>query len=312
MHIPDGMLDTKTWVTCWAGAAGAIGYSSAWIRKHFDQSRIVLMAVLAALIFALQMLNFPVAGGTSGHFGGGVLAGIILGPWPAAMVMTAVLLIQAVFFGDGGITTLGASVLNMGVIAPFLGWWIYRMFTSASTSRMARTAGSFAAAWAGVVASSLAVGIQLWTSGNAEFFSVMGAMGFWHAIIGIGEGVITAGVVLYLYSVRPELVEGRHEEGTSPMSSVVVVLGILALAAAGLSFLASGSPDGLEFVYFDSGIGAAFEEVSLVKSPFSDYLVPGISNDSLAGIAAGVIGVAITGVLLWALAVSLKRRRSAK
>ncbi len=310
MHIPDGMLDTKTWVTCWAGAAGAVGYASSWVRKNLDQSRIVLMAVLAALIFALQMLNFPVAAGTSGHFGGGVLAGLVLGPWPGCLVMTAVLLIQAMFFGDGGITALGANILNMGVIAPFLGWGVYRLMTRLGSGRGILAVGAFAAAWAGVFASALVVGIELWVSGRADFFTVMGAMGFWHAIIGLGEGVITAGVLLYLASVRPTLLAEGAGGSSDPSRSVTVVLGVAALLAAGLSFLASKNPDGLEFVYFEQGVGSKFTEWASLSSPFHGYLIPGMASQTAGGIAAAVAGVVITGATLWALAVSLKRRSS--
>lgn len=304
------MLDTKTWVVCWAGAAGAVGYASSWVRKNLDQSRIVLMAVLAALIFALQMLNFPVAAGTSGHFGGGVLAGLVLGPWPGCLVMTAVLLIQAMFFGDGGITALGANILNMGVIAPFLGWGVYRLVTRLGSNRATLTAAAFAAGWTGVFASALAVGIELWVSGRADFFTVMGAMGFWHAIIGLGEGAITAGVLLYLASVRPELIAEGAGGSSDPSKSVTVVLGAAALLAAGLSFLASKHPDGLEFAYFEQGIGSKFTEWATISSPFHGYLVPGLGNQTAGSVAAAIVGVVITGVALWALGVSLKRRSS--
>lgn len=307
MHIPDGMLDTKTWVTCWAGGAGAVAYASTWVKHRFDDSKTVLMAVLAALIFALQMLNFPVAGGTSGHFGGGVLAALVLGPWPACLVMTAVLLIQAVLFGDGGVTALGASIINMAVIAPFVGWTIGRLGAKVTNSRLGRGAVAFVAAWAGVFLSALAVGIELWASGRAEFFSVIGAMGFWHALIGIGEGAITAGIVTYLAAVRPGLFE-RAEREQAPTRSVAVVLGVLAVAAAGLSFLASEHPDGLEFVYFEQGVGAAFPDRALIDGPFPDYVIVGIPDTTLAGVAAGIMGLVVTGLLVLALTRVLTRR----
>ncbi|MDR0888951.1 MAG: energy-coupling factor ABC transporter permease, partial [Coriobacteriales bacterium] len=186
MHIPDGMLDTKTWAVCWAGGAGVIGYASYWIRKRFDSAKIVLAAVLAALIFALQMLNFPVAAGTSGHFVGGAAAGILLGSWPATIVMSAVLVIQALVFGDGGITTLGANIINMGVISPFVGVAIYQLVQRISTSYGAKITGAAIGSFVAVVCSAAVCSIELWVSGNAQFFVTLSAMVFWHCLIGIG------------------------------------------------------------------------------------------------------------------------------
>jgi cobalt/nickel transport system permease protein len=324
VHIPDGMLQTQTWVPCLLGAGGVIGYASRWIKTHLDPAKIVVMATLAAMIFALQMLNFPVAGGTSGHFGGGVLAALILGPWPAAIVMTAVLIVQAFFFQDGGITVLGANILNMGVIAPFVGWMIYRALYHISASRSACMVWSGIAGWTGLFISACAVALELWSSNTANFFTALLAMGFWHALIGIGEGVITATVMGYLLFAKPELVyanqvpSSRAEAAGTLASStsiqgadsntprhstfgVALVLGLVALVAACLSFLASTAPDGLEYVFFDE-MGHAEDSVvgSYINAPFSDYLIPGINNDTLAGITAGVIGLILVGLLIYA------------
>ncbi|MCL1890742.1 MAG: PDGLE domain-containing protein [Coriobacteriia bacterium] len=310
MHIPDGMLDPKTFGTLWAGGAGSIGYASWWIRKNLDGSKIVLMAVLAALIFGLQMLNFPIAAGTSGHFAGGALAGILLGAWPACIVMSAVLLVQALFFGDGGITTLGANIVNLGIIAPFVGAFIYELFQRVRSGYASKIAGAFTGAFVAVVVSSAAVALELWASNNAQFFAALGAMTFWHTIIGVGEGIITAGLIAYVAKVRPQLLgdEGALHTKRS-LKSICVVLGALALIAAGLSFLASTSPDGLEFVYFDSGVGAEFEEgAHAAAAPMSDYLLPGVGSELLAGIGAGIVGVVLTGALILGLVVVLKRR----
>lgn len=309
MHIPDGMLDTKVWTTTWVGSAAAIGYAGSWARKHFDQSRIVLMATLAALTFALQMLNIPVAAGTSGHFGGGVLAGIVLGPWPAVLVMTAVLVIQAVFFGDGGITALGANILNLGVIAPFLGWWIYRLVTRGSMTRVARGIGAFAAAWAGAVVSAAFAALEIWASGNAALLPILGGMTLWHAIIGIIEGAITVGVITYLANVRPELLDEQAQGSTPPTRTVVSVLLIATLLIVGLSFLASSSPDGLEYVYFEEGIGRDVAMEHVIESPLPDYLVPSLGDGVFSGIAAGFLGIVITLGVVFAV-MSVLRRKS--
>lgn len=309
MHIPDGMLDAKTWTTTWVGGAAAVGYASTWARRNFDQSRIVLMASLAALTFALQMLNIPVAGGTSGHFGGGVLAALILGPWPAVLVMTAVLAIQAVLFGDGGITTLGANILALGVVAPFLGWWIHRLVTRASDSLVARGIGAFVGAWVGAVACAALVAVFVWASGNAALMPILGAMTFWHAIIGVIEGAITVGVVTYIAKVRPGLLERGSGREVS-LRSVTAVLLVVALIAVGLSFLASSHPDGLEFAYFETGIGRDVEMEHTIVSPLADYFVPALGETAISGVAAGFVGLVVTIAIVAAVMSVLRRRGS--
>jgi len=311
VHIPDGMLTTTTWVTAWAGSAAAVGLGVRRVRQTMSDSRLVLMAVLAALVFALQMLNFPVAGGTSGHFSGGAAAAIILGPWPAVLVMTAVLIVQALFFADGGVTALGANIITMGIIGPFTGWWLYTLVTRRVPSRSRKVAAAFIAAWAGCFAAALAAAVMLWLSGRVPLIPGLGAMGFWHALIGIGEGLITAGLVSYLLGVRPDLLAVERTRETADIRGVAVSLGVLALAAAGLSFLASSRPDGLESVYFDQGLGAPFAERVLAQSPMPDYLLPGIENEALAGILAGAVGLVLTGVLLYAGLRAIRNRSGA-
>ncbi len=309
MHIPDGMLDTKTYTTLLAGAAGTVSYAGYWIRKNFDSGKIVLMAVLAALIFGLQMLNFPIAGGTSGHFGGSSLAGLLLGSWPGVIVMTAVLLVQAVFFGDGGITVLGANIINMGVIGCFVAPLVYQIFQRVNTSYISKVVGAAVGSFFAVVLSSIAVAIELWTSGSAQFTAALSAMVFWHVLIGIGEGIITGGIVAYIAKVRPQILEQGEQSTHSSLKSVTLVLAVLAILAAGLSFLASSFPDGLEYVYFEMGIGSAPIPESTVASPMADYLVPGVENEAIGTIGAGIIGAITTGVLLWALSALLTRKR---
>ena len=122
VHIPDGMLSTPVALVADFGAAGLIAHATTWVKRHLSEQKIVLMAVLGALIFALQMLNFPVAGGTSGHFLGAALAAILVGFWPTVIIMAAVLGIQCLVFSDGGVLAYGANLLNMGIIAGLVGW----------------------------------------------------------------------------------------------------------------------------------------------------------------------------------------------
>jgi cobalt/nickel transport system permease protein len=306
VHIPDGMLDTKTVAATWVAAVPAIGWATRRVRVAMSDGRLVLMAVLSGLIFALQMLNFPVAGGTSGHFAGGALAAILLGPWAAILVMTSVLVVQALIFGDGGVTALGANIVNMAILAPLLGWWIYSLAVRVSDTRAGRTAGAFAAGWTSCVAAAAGAALMIWASGSAPLVPVLGAMTFWHVLIGIGEGLVTGGLVAYVFAVRPDLMKADAEVLRPRV--LATSLGLLALVAVGASWLASGSPDGLNRVASTLGFAASGRPV-LTVSPLAGYHVPGIANETLAGILAGVAGVLVTGVLVHAAARSLLRRR---
>ncbi len=308
MHIPDGMLDTQTLAGGWAAAAAALGWALRQVRIRMTDSRLVLMAVLTALVFALQMLNFPVAGGTSGHFAGGALVAILLGPWPAVVVVSAVLVVQAFMFADGGVTALGANIVNMGVIAPFAGWWVYSAGLRLSDSRAGRVVGAFVAGWTACVAAAIGAALMLWVSGAVPLAPVLGAMGFWHALIGIGEGLVTAGLVGYVHAVRPELMKADAE--VMRPRGLAISLGAFALLAAGLSFLASRFPDGLESV--GRGLGFLKPPASIWNAPMAGYAAPGISNEALAGVLAAIVGVIVAGVLAYVLLRSLRQRRGAE
>jgi cobalt/nickel transport system permease protein len=299
MHIPDGMLSTPVAVVSEVAGLGIIGYASWWVKKKLSDRKIVLMAVIGALIFALQMLNFPVSGGTSGHFGGGALAGIVLGFWPASLVLSAVLGLQALVFSDGGILAFGMNVLNMGIIAPAVALGIYRSFLRFSDTKTSRVAASFLGAFLAVVVSAAAVAVELWLSGRANFNTVFTAMVGWHALIGIGEGLITGALVSYLVAVRPDLLGDAHDEVRSSMKAVYIVLGIVAIIGAGISWLASGHPDGLEYVY-ETGVGA-LPELSFIGEGtiFAGYGVRGISHEALATVIAGVVGLVLVAAVLW-------------
>ena len=308
MHIPDGMLSNATVAATGVASVGFVGYAVHWVRTHFDQRKVVLMAVTAALIFALQMLNFPVAAGTSGHFVGGALAGILLGPFAGAIVMTTVLLIQAFVFADGGVLALAANVFNLAVVAPLVAYAVWRAFCRMGESLGLRVVGAFVAAWASLVAAALAVAVEIWVSGNAQLVVVLTAMGFWHAIIGVGEGLVTAGLVAYVWKVRPDLLSSAQKSGQVAVRSLAIGFAVIALVAVALSFLASANPDGLEYVYFEEGVGDTFEETALVDSPLPDYVVPGIGNETLAGVLAGAVGVIVVGGLLYVGATGIRRR----
>ncbi len=314
MHIPEGMLSLP--VTAVAGLVSftTIAYAVSWVRRHLDERRVVLMAVLGALIFALQMLNFPIQAGTSGHFAGGALAGILLGPWPAVLVMTTVLGVQAFLFADGGIIALGANILNLGILAPLVGYGVHRLAVTLAATRTGHLVGAFLGAWLSVLLAALAVAGELGLSGTAHLQLAALAMGGTHALIGIGEGLVTAALIGYLLAVRPDLVgETSPHIRRSSLRGVTLTLSTLALLATSLSFLASAAPDGLEWVYFEQGIGDAQAVAQAPQllgdgGPLADYRVAGLENEALGSALAGLMGLTIVGGLLTA--VAWRRRKS--
>ncbi|MBI4828051.1 MAG: energy-coupling factor ABC transporter permease [Nitrospinae bacterium] len=204
MHIPDGFLSAPVALGAFAlsGAAGA--FAARRIHEDFDERRAPLLGVTAAFVFAAQMINFPVAAGTSGHAMGAAFASIVLGPYPAFMVMAVVLALQALMFADGGVTALGANLLNMGVVCLVL----YPLFAAARAprSRGALLAASAVYAWLTVVAAAILCAVELWLSGVVPLSAALPAMAGVHAIIGAGEAVITAAAVSLTLAARPGLV----------------------------------------------------------------------------------------------------------
>lgn len=211
MHIPDGFISTGTAAVTWVASAGSVGYAARRVRQELDERRVPLMGVTAAFIFAAQMLNFTVAGGTSGHLLGGALAAILLGPWAGMLVLTAVLAVQALVFQDGGLVALGANAFNMAVVGVLVGWVVYTGLKRLMGERTWGTLVSgFAAAWLSVVIASLAAAVELAVSGTSPWGVVLPAMGLVHVLIGIGEGLITVGVLAFLRATRPDLLSLRQ------------------------------------------------------------------------------------------------------
>ena len=208
MHIPDGFLNAATAVTTSVVSAGGIGYSVKRANKKLGEAHVPLMGIMGAFIFAAQMLNFPVAGGTSGHLIGGALAAILLGPWAGTLIMACVLIVQCLVFQDGGITALGANVFNMGLVASFVGYYLYRAVTMlAGEGRTGRLVGGFIGAWGSVFVASVVCAIELAISGRWTLGVALPAMAGVHALIGIGEGLVTAAVLGLVTASRAELLE---------------------------------------------------------------------------------------------------------
>ena len=206
MHIPDGFLNIATVATTYAVSAGGVANAVRIANKKLGEKQVPLMGILAAFIFAAQMLNFPVAGGTSGHLIGAALAAILLGPWAAVIIMSAVLIAQSLIFQDGGLLALGANIFNMGIVAAFGGYYIYRLAQSLfGDSRRGKLIGVFAAAWGSVLLASIACAIELAISGVSPWGVVLPVMAGIHALIGIGEGLISVAAVSLVLATRPDL-----------------------------------------------------------------------------------------------------------
>lgn len=203
MHIPDGFLDLKTIASTYLASGAASAYAVQKVKKTIGEEKVPLLGVTAAFIFAAQMVNFPIVSGTSGHLIGGMLSALLLGPWAGFLVIVSVLIVQALVFADGGLTALGANILNMGVIGTVGAYYLYRAISSLIPNR---SASIFLASWGSVFFSSIACAIEIAISGYAKLIPALIAMGGIHALIGIGEGIITTGIIKAITSVRPDLI----------------------------------------------------------------------------------------------------------
>jgi len=291
LHIPDGFLSIMVSVICWTITAVVIAIAVSRTNKALGEKQVPLMGVMAAFIFAAQMINFPVAGGTSGHLLGGALAAIVLGPWAAMLVMTAVIAVQALLFQDGGLLVMGANILNMGLITAAIGYGLYRGVMNRPRGTKLAVAGI--AAWLSVMAGALATAFQLWLSGTSNLQTVAIAMLGVHALIGIGEALITVAALAFIFRTRPDLVDDTSASGRGSRGWVVAGV-VIALVVILLSPLASLNPDGLNRVALDLGF---IESAQSGAGPFAGYSIPFLADASAAKIAAGILGALIVLVL---------------
>ena len=206
MHAPDGFVSVPLLAVLWVVDLAVLAYAVRRVNRTMDERAIPLMGVMAAFIFAAQMFNFQVAGGTSGHLLGGVLAAVLLGPWPATIVMTAVLAVQALIFQDGGILALGANIFNMAVVGTLGGYAIYRVLARVfGGENRARIPAAAIAAWASVLLGSGAMALELGISGTTDLAVALTAMLGVHTFIGIGEALITAAALGFIQLTRADL-----------------------------------------------------------------------------------------------------------
>ena len=305
LHIPDGFLNIAVSIVCWIITAIILSLAISRSNKSLGERQVPLMGVMAAFIFAAQMINFPVAGGTSGHLLGGALAAITLGPWAGMLVMTAVIAVQALLFQDGGLIVMGANILNMGLMTVAIGYGLYRgaAFTHNRTFKLV-IAGF--AAWLSVMAGALFGSLQLWLSGTSPLQIVIPAMLTVHALIGAGEALITVAALTFILQTRPDLI-GEHSPSATGSRGWVVVGALVSLAVVLLSPLASADPDGLERVASD--LGFLGRGASAPYQIIPDYTLPVLGETALSTIFAGTIGIIVVGVIIALLGQGLKAKQ---
>ncbi|MBU4314400.1 MAG: energy-coupling factor ABC transporter permease [Actinobacteria bacterium] len=210
MHIPDGFIDLKTAVSTAVVSAGGLAVAIYKVKSYFKAKVIALMGIISALIFALQMLNFTIPGGTSGHLLGGALAAIVLGPNAGAIVIAVVLIVQAFVFMDGGVVALGANIFNMAIVGVYGSYLIYWLIGKISKKRTIFLISVAVASWLSVVIASFFAALELGISGTYALGITLKAMVGVHMIIGIGEAVITVAIIAFINKIRPDLILTRE------------------------------------------------------------------------------------------------------
>jgi cobalt/nickel transport system permease protein len=294
LHIPDGFLTILISLIFWVATIIIVGVAIQKTNQSLGEKQIPLMGVMAAFIFAAQMLNFPVAGGTSGHFLGGTLAAIVLGPWAGILVMTAVVGVQALLFQDGGLLVMGANIFNMGIITAVIGFGLYRMVIH--RAKGARLAIAGIGAWIATMTAALITSLQLWLSGTTRLEIVIPAMLGVHALIGIGEALITVAALTFITQTRPDLVESGKSAVDGGRGWIIAGI-LVTLLAVFISPLASGNPDGLERVaenlgFLETGVSAPFQILP-------DYSIPFLGDTAISTILAGIVGaIVVLGLLI--------------
>jgi cobalt/nickel transport system permease protein len=313
-------MNAGTAVATGAVSVGTVGIALRQAKDELADKMIPLAGITAAFIFAAQMFNFPVAAGTTGHLLGAALAAILLGPSVGVIVVTIVVVIQALAFADGGLTALGYNILNMAVIPAYGGYAAFRLFRRWLPKTTGGVVGATGlAAWASVVMSSVAFSVE-WLFGATapvSFDTVLLAMVGVHGLIGIGEALISGLAVAAVLVSRSDLVKGASDLSRSQLADTKVktktfVIGgalVALLFAAVVSQFAVDNPDGLERVAEDTGFISSAGDHSLRRSVFADYATAGISNETLSLAVAGAVGTLVTLAVAAGIFLALRERR---
>ena len=309
MHVPDGFMNVTM-----SAATGVISFGTLWayIRSAKDliaDKFIALTGMMSALIFVLQMINFPVAAGTSGHLLGGALAVIVLGPRLGLIWLSVVVIIQSLLFADGGLSALGVNVLNMAIVTSATSWFIVKYWIKfVGKNKTSIVTVSVLAGILSVVFSSIAFTIQYAIGGTISIpvGTILIAMVTTHLIIGLGEGIITALIITLLMRVRPDLVYAydRSDENTTKVSFYGLFI-ILILLLSLITPFASSSPDGLESVAEEFG----FTQTDGIVLLLDDYGINAINNNFLSTVLSALLGVTVVAVMFNLI---INRRKSGK
>jgi len=256
MHMADALLSPAVGATMWAGSMATLGYSSKKLKDNIDNKTIPLMGVMGAFIFAAMMINFTIPGtGSSGHIGGGMILTVILGPYAAFLVLASVLMVQALFFADGGLLALGCNIWNLGIYPCFIAYpLIYKPIAGDGTSTKRIYIAAIVSVVIALQLGAFSVVLETFSSGRSElpFSTFVLLMQPIHLAIGFVEGIITAGIISYVKNVRPELLQANNTlrplDASISIKNIMVTFVILAVVTGGaLSWFASTHPDGLEW-----------------------------------------------------------------
>ena len=309
MHVPDGFMNVTM-----SAATGVISFGTLWayIRSAKDliaDKFIALTGMMSALIFVLQMINFPVAAGTSGHLLGGALAVIVLGPRLGLICLSVVVIIQSLLFADGGLSALGVNILNMAIVTSATSWFIVKYWIKfIGKNRTSIVSVSVLAGILSVVFSSIAFTIQYAIGGTISIpvGTVLLAMVTTHFIIGFGEGIITALIITLLIRVRPDLIYAyeRSDENTTKVSFYGLFI-ILILLLSLITPFASSSPDGLESVAEEFG----FTQTDGVVLLLDDYGISAVNNNFISTVLSALLGVTVLAIMFNLI---ISRRKSGK
>lgn len=307
MHIPDGFIDVKTAAVTAGLSAAGVGLALSQVKRQLPPRKVPMLGLSAAFLFAAQMVNFPVAAGTSGHLIGGALVTALLGPAAAIVVVTAVLIVQCFLFADGGVVALGANVFNMAILGAGGSALVLAAVKRLLPGERGLITGVAFAGWCSVLFAALGCAGQLAWSGTVSWKAAFPAMTLTHIIIGIGEGVITALVFLFVQRTRPDIATASESGQRRDLLFVgaLITVGMILFVAP----FACPWPDGLESVA--ARLGFEHKAAEPVPAPMPDYAVPGIHWAIGTTAVAGLTGAVVVFGLAWLLARMLVRRGDA-
>ena len=294
MHIPDGFIDGKTAATAAVISFASVGLALRQVRRELPPRKVPLLGLSAAFLFAAQMVNFPVAGGTSGHLVGGALVAALLGPGAAVVVVTTVLIVQCFLFQDGGVLALGANIFNMAIVNSVAGYAIYRLVSRVLPGTRGRLTAIAFAGWSATVLAAICCAGQLAWSGTIAWSAAFPAMTVVHMLIGIGEGVISALVLLAVERARPDFLSAVQKDGGSGRVGGFLGYGLLAVLGIAIFIapFACSWPDGLDSVAEKFGFVHKTLQ-PMLTAPVPDYQMPGIHWAVGATAVAGSVGTLI-------------------